>query len=524
MSSKSLFASQKSSKSTSQEIKKNTITINNAGGAAYSLDAKAALTQLAMTGCFNGTYYASAKDQLNKVIDLADKLDPIFIAKLAVYARQKGVMKDMPAVLLAILANKDINLLSVIFNKVIDNSKMLRNFIQIIRSGVTGRKSLGTRPKKLIQNYLNMLTDEQLFKSDIGNNPSLKDIIRMVHPVPLNKQRSALYCYFLGKDYNKSDLCQLAQTFENFKNNIDLDVPNVPFEMLTSFQLLPKHWKQIAKKATWTQLRMSLNCFLKHGVFEDDSLVDFIANKLQDEILIKKSKVFPYQLYTAFQNVNSNMPSKIKVALQKATEISLFNVPEFNSKIYVLIDTSGSMGQSITGARGSSTSATTCMDVAALIASAILKKNIDAEIIPFDTQVHRVKLNPLDSIATNTKKLAEFCGGGTDCSCAINYLNAKKAKGDLIIMISDNESWSSRFEGDGTRMNNEWLNFKKNNKKSKLVCIDITPNDTVQVESKKDVLNLGGFNDSCFEVIAKFIENGSDKDLYIKTIESVNLI
>ena len=50
----------------------------------------------------------------------------------------------------------------------------------LIRSGAIGRKSLGTRPKKLIQNYLESLSDEQLFKADIGNNPSLQDIIKMV--------------------------------------------------------------------------------------------------------------------------------------------------------------------------------------------------------------------------------------------------------------------------------------------------------------------------------------------------------
>ena len=39
-------------------------------------------------------------------------------------------------------------------DRVIDNGKMLRTFIQIVRSGAVGRKSLGTRPKRLVQRWL----------------------------------------------------------------------------------------------------------------------------------------------------------------------------------------------------------------------------------------------------------------------------------------------------------------------------------------------------------------------------------
>ena len=77
---------------------------------------------------------------------------------------------------------------------------MLRNFVQVIRSGAVGRQSLGTRPKKLIQKYLENLTDDQLFKADVGNDPSLQDIIKLVHPKPTNKKRSAMYGYLLARN------------------------------------------------------------------------------------------------------------------------------------------------------------------------------------------------------------------------------------------------------------------------------------------------------------------------------------
>ena len=40
-------------------------------------------------------------------------------------------MKDMPALLAAILAVRDLELLAQVFPRVIDSGKMLRNFVQI---------------------------------------------------------------------------------------------------------------------------------------------------------------------------------------------------------------------------------------------------------------------------------------------------------------------------------------------------------------------------------------------------------
>ncbi len=463
----------------------------------------------------------SDQEQLKRVLELANKVEPAFVAKLAVYARQKGLMKDMPAVLAAVVAGKDSDLLAQIFPKVIDNPKMLRNFVQVIRSGATGRKSLGTRPKKLIQQYLNNLTDEQLFKADIGNDPSLQDIIKLVHPKPGNKQRSAMFGYLLDKEYNKRDLCKLAKEFEAFKKDMSEEIPDVPFQMLTALPLNDKHWAQIAENATWNQIRMNLNTFARHNVLKDDKLVKQLCDKLADEDQVKKAKVFPYQLFTAFLNIDANVPPKMSVALQKAAEVALENIPEFSGKVYVMVDTSGSMSSPVTGYRGSVTTKMRCIDAAALVAAAVMRKNPDTEVIPFDTSVHAHRLNPMDSIMTNAKTLAAFGGGGTNCSEALAHVNRKNGKGDLVIYVSDNESWvdSSRYRSTATM--EEWDKFKTRNPNAKMVAIDIQPNTTSQVHSREDILNVGGFSDQVFDIIAKFVELGNNKDLWVKTIESV---
>jgi 60 kDa SS-A/Ro ribonucleoprotein len=526
MANKKLF----STKGKSGKIVKATDTVNHAGGTAYTLDDKAALAQLAMTGCFNRTYYVSSENQLGQVLELANKLPVEYVAKLAVYSRQNGLMKDMPAVLAAVVASRDSDLLTKIFPQVIDNPKMLRNFVQVLRSGATGRKSLGTRPKKLVQNYLDSLTDEQLFKADVGNDPSLSDIIKMVHPRPSTKKRSALYGYLLDKEYSKRDLCKLAKEFEAFKADMSNEIPDVPFQMLTALPLTEKHWKNIAENATWTQTRMNLNTFARHGVLKDNALVSNLAERLSNPELVKKAKAFPYQLFSAFLNVGSDVPTKLSVALQKAADASLENIPSFESvkgNIYIFVDTSGSMGSSVTGFNGSATSKVRCVDVAALMASSIMRKNENVVLVPFDSGVHKHNLNPMDSIMTNAQKLATYGGGGTNCSAPMAHVNKEGGKGDLVIYVSDNESWIDSNQTyswrNGTETMKEWTKFKARNPNAKLVCIDITPNTSTQAHDRDDILNVGGFSDQVFEVIGKFIELGNNKELWTKTIEAVKL-
>ncbi len=121
---------------------------NEAGGRAYQLSPKGALAQYAATGCLNGTYYASAGEQLERALALAAGADAEFVAKTAIYARERAFMKDMPALLLAHLSVREPDLFARSFSRVVADARMLRTFVQILRSGAVGRKSLGSRPKR----------------------------------------------------------------------------------------------------------------------------------------------------------------------------------------------------------------------------------------------------------------------------------------------------------------------------------------------------------------------------------------
>jgi 60 kDa SS-A/Ro ribonucleoprotein len=257
---------------------------------------------------------------------------------------------------------------------------------------------------------------------------------------------------------------------------------------------------------------------------------ELIADRLRDPEMVRTARVFPYQLMVAYTMAAANaaIPQVVSNALQDAMEIATANVPEFKGKVYVFPDVSGSMQSAVTGYRKGSTSAVRCVDIAALVAATVVRKNPTAEVIPFESQVVEVCLNPRDSVMTNAAKLANLPAGGTNCSAPLEFLNKRRASGDLVIYVSDNESWVDaphygRYGGSTTQTMKEWASFKQRNPKARMVCIDIQPYGTVQAKEHADILNIGGFSDQVFDVIAEFARGELNADHWIGVIENCEI-
>ena len=495
-------------------------TVNSEGAPAYAFSAKHALAQYAVTGCFNSTFYASAEAQLAKVVDLAYEAPPEFVAKTAIYARERGYMKDTPALLCAVLSIAEPKLCAATFERVIDDVKMLRNFVQMIRSGVTGRKSLGTQPKRLVKNWLESRSDELLFRGSVGQSPSLVDVIKMVHPKPANDARRAFYGYLLDRAHQAEHLPQLVKELLAFKAGSSTVVPDVPFQMLTALALSEEQWVTIAKNASWQMTRMNLNTFARHGVFRRRSMIELVAARLRDAAAIRKARAFPYQLLAAFRSTSEDVPKQVTDALEQAMEHAVYNVPAIEGKVYVLVDVSGSMASPITGYRKGATTAMRCIDGAALVAAAILRQNASAEVIPFEEKVRKLSLDARGSVMNNARKLASIGGGGTNCSAPLAWLNARKAKGDLVVFVSDNESWVDARRG-STAVMNEWQLFKSRNPGARLACLDFVPNATTQAVEREDILNIGGFSDSVFDLLALFANGELQGEHWVGEVEKI---
>ena len=205
-------------------------------------------------------------------------------------------------------------------------------------------------------------------------------------------------------------------------------------------------------------------------------------------------------------------------------EIATENVPAIDGQVFVCPDVSGSMQSPVTGHRAGSTTKTRCIDVAALMAASVLRKNPAAEVVAFSDHVVPCELNSRDSVMTNAQKLASLPSGGTNCSAPLAHLNKTRAVGDLVIMVSDNMSWmDSQGGGRSTATMAEWFAFRARNPRARLVCLDIQPNATTQAAERADILNVGGFSDAVFEIVSAFAQEDLHPGHWVEQIEQIEL-
>lgn len=485
--------------------------VNQAGGPAYAYGPETKLAQLAATGTLADGFYSAADAQLADVLAAAQAVSPEFVAKAAVYARLSGEMKDMPALLAAYLTVADPDLAVPVFKRVIDNGRMLRTFVQIMRSGQVGRNSLGSRPKRLVKEWLEQASMRDLMAAATGTSPSLADIVRMVHPAPADDARRAFYGWLIAKPYDVAALPAEIAAFEAWKRAPEGELPPVPFEWLTAFPLSAEQWAQLAARMGWQALRMNLNTLARNGAFAVPGVSDMVAARLGDVQAIGKARVMPYQLMVAMGQVGEGVPLKVQAALEEALEVSLAKVPLLPGNVVVCPDVSGSMSSPATGYRKGASSKVRCIDIAALVAATVLRQNPKARVLPFECGVVKLKLDPRARVAVNAAKLAGVGGGGTNVSAPLALLNKQRATVDTVVIVSDNESWVDPSRHGATATMAAWNKLKARNPGAKLVCIDIQPYGTTQAKDRADIMNVGGFTDAVFDAVARFAQ-GETRD------------
>ena len=181
------------------------------------------------------------------------------------------------------------------------------------------------------------------------------------------------------------------------------------WDLLADASRGPGVWKAIARQMGPQALRMNLNTLLRHEILSDAEIVDFVAARIADAEEIRSSRQFPYQYLAAYLNAEDTVPQKVKAALCQAAEIACGNVPVLPGPVVIGLDVSGSMQSPVTGGRGrGATTKVRCVDLAALFAAAVLRRNPDSVVIPFDDKTYRVRLDPQDTILSLAERLAKW--------------------------------------------------------------------------------------------------------------------
>jgi len=98
-----------------------------------------------------------------------------------------------------------------------------------------------------------------------------------------------------------------------------------------------------------------------------------------------------------------------------------------------------------------------------------------------------------------------------------------------MMLVSDQESWIGTGRHGSTGVMTEWQTFVANQVRlhdrgwagPKLVCIDLQPYTTTQAPDRSDILNVGGFSDAVFSVVAAFL--AEDGGQFLAEVEAIEL-
>jgi 60 kDa SS-A/Ro ribonucleoprotein len=167
----------------------------------------------------------------------------------------------------------------------------------------------------------------------------------------------------------------------------------------------------------------------------------------------------------------------------------------------------------------------------ALFAAAILRRNPDSILIPFDDRPHKARVDPGDTILSLAERLARYGGGGTNCALPLQVANAtyRGRRFDGVILVSDQESWIGTGRHNSTGVMTEWQTFVANQVRlhergwagPKLVCIDLQTYITAQAPDRSDILNVGGFSDAVPSAVATYLAENASR--FVAEVEAIEL-
>ena len=474
-------------------------TINIAGGKAFALNPKSELVSIILTSFLKDTFYRKGDESLNRIKELVTKIDDKkFIAKAAIFARDKYAMRSVSHVLAGEIAKsvKGEIWTKDFFEKIVvrvdDMTEIMSYYLNGLNSNTKGNfRPIPNSLKKGFRKAFNKFDKYQLAKYRSENKDvKLVDIVNLVKPKPTEKNEIAL------KELIKGEL----KSFDTWETKIS-EVGKKAETEEEKLDLKSNVWKDLICNRKIGYFALLKN--LRNIIQQAPDIIKEACQLLEDENLIIKSRVLPFRFTTAFSEIEK-LPSslevkKVMISLNKAIDISLRNVPVFDGKTLIVIDVSGSM-------QGKPA------EIASLFGAVLARANENSEILLFDTSAQFKNINPNDTITSISKSL-RFNGGGTDFDCIFKAL--KKAY-DRIIILSDMQGWVAP--------NTPTVVF--NDYKKKFACnpfiysFDLAGYGTTQFPEEK-IFCLYGFSDKIFETM-KFFEQ--DRDILLKEIDSYSVL
>lgn len=469
-----------------------TKTVNLAGGQAYKQTPELELISILLTSFANDSFYRSANDTFDRLKELVKICDKKFVAQAAVYARTQFGMRSITHCVASELA------------KHIAGEKWAKDFysaviyrpddmLEILSYHTSKNGKLPNSMKKGLAKAFDKFDAYGLAKyRGEGKGFKLIDVVNLVHPTPTEKNAEAIKALVKGElksfDTWEVELSKAGQTATNDKEKAEFkkDV-----------------WVKLIREKKLKYFALLRN--LRNIIEQAPEVINEALEQLTNETAIKKSLVLPFRFLTAFEEIQKLTDGKIVrtvlVALNKAVDIAVNNVPKFDGETLVVLDVSGSMQEAHLGTKSP--------HIIGALFSAVLAKSNNSDFMVFSDNAQYHNINPMDSTITISNSL-RFASGGTNFHSIFQTANKKY---DRIIILSDMQGWIG-----GYTPTREFAEYKKSTGANPFVySFDLKNYGTMQFP-ETNVFALAGFSEKVFDTM-KLMEQ--DKKALVNEIKKV---
>ena len=183
------------------QLKNQDVIMNHEGATAYRMSAEMELYTAVVTTMLSDLNYEKADERVNRIAELVAKVDPVFVAQLAVYARTQMYMRSVPMLLLVELArvHKGDNLVARAIAKTISRADEISELLACyqLRNPQQGIKKLAKLSHQVqagLQEAFNNFDEYQFAKYDRSSQVvRLRDALFLVHPKAKDAEQQAIF-------------------------------------------------------------------------------------------------------------------------------------------------------------------------------------------------------------------------------------------------------------------------------------------------------------------------------------------
>lgn len=494
--------------------------VNYEGVRSFALNPAMQLYTAVVTWSLSDSFYEKNNDRLIRIRTLIAQNDPLFVARLAVYARHKMYLRSVPLVLVTELAkiHSGDDLIARLTEKVVSRADEITELLacyQLLneRKGTKKLNQLSKQLQKGLSLAFNKFDEYQFAKYNRNSEIKLRDALFIVHPKAKDEAQQLLF------DKIANDMLETPYTWETELSALGQKAFQNDQARTLAFkekweELIDSH--QLGYMALLRNLRNLVEVAISYRHLQK------VCQTLSSPEKVLKAKQFPFRYLAAYRELltigvqkhPTGVSGKLKAlysgdwgftgelleALEKAVLQSATSIAGFDehTKVLLACDVSGSMQKPV-----SPKSKIQLFDIGLMLAMLLQSrcKNVSVGMFGDSWKTITVpKNNVLSNVQEFYRREGEV-GYSTNGFLVIKDLLKRRVVMDKVMMFTDCQLWNSR--GGADHIHTLWVQYKqKVAPKAKLYLFDLagygqTPLRIIQ----DDVYLLAGWSDKIFSVL-----------------------